>query len=73
MTGRDYIRDVFKDLSRSNGRVKRRRHEFFMLAALDVLKELDSPIKEETLVRLVIMEAEEEGLFSRDKGGVVAA
>lgn len=73
MTGRDYIRHVFKDLRRSNGRAKRRRHEFFMLAALDVLQELDSPLKEEALVRLVVMEAEEEGIFSRDNGRVAAA
>jgi hypothetical protein len=64
MTGRDYIREVFKDLCRPWAGTAHRRGELFMMAALDVLRELDSPIKEETLVRLVVMEAEEEGIFS---------
>jgi len=60
MTGRNYIRKVFKDLRKPASQAERLRSELFMLAALDVLKEVESPLKEETLVRLVVMEAQEE-------------
>jgi hypothetical protein len=60
MTGREYIQEVFRELRQSAARDSRHRSEIFMMAALDVLRELDSPLKEETLVRLVILEATEE-------------
>jgi hypothetical protein len=41
------------------------------MAALDVLRELDSPLKEETLVRLVILEAtDEDEWFGRRQVGM---
>jgi hypothetical protein len=71
MTAREYIQEVFKDMRKPAARDGRHRGEIFMMAALDVLRELDSPLKEETLVRLVILEAtDEDEWFGRRQVGM---
>lgn len=69
MRGVDYVRGVFRDVIHE----MRGRHGSsqgaFLAAALEVVCELDSPQKEETLVRLAVLELEEErSLASRRVG-----
>jgi hypothetical protein len=60
MRAREYIRHVYEDLM--TGRHKEREYPrgAFLEAAVQVVRELESPLKEETLVRLAVLEIESE-------------
>lgn len=56
MRARDYIRSVYKDLMRQQTQGCGESQGAFLAAALEVVREIESPMKEETLVRLAVLE-----------------
>ena len=60
MQAREYIRSVYKDLMRQQPHGRGALQGAFLAAAIEVVRELDSPLKEETLVRLAMLELESE-------------
>lgn len=60
MRGSEYIRGVFGDLMQERSdRVAGCFQGAFLAAALEILRELESPLKEETLVRLAVLELDD--------------
>ena len=62
MQAREYIRGVYRDITRQQSKGLTYPQGAFLAAALEIVEELDSPLKEETLVRLAILELESERL-----------
>lgn len=60
MRGVDYVRGVFGDVIQEIQRGHGSHQGAFLTAALEVIRELESPQKEATLVRLAVLELEEE-------------
>lgn len=60
MRAREYIRSVYKDIMRVKPHGRGAPQGAFLAAALEVVRELESPLKEETLVRLAMLELESE-------------
>ncbi len=60
MRGVDYVRGVFGDVIQEIQRGHGSHQGAFLSAALEVIHELESPQKEDTLVRLAVLELEEE-------------
>lgn len=58
MGGQEYIRSVFRQLLREPSRANGEVQGAFVAAALDVMQEVESPLKEEALVRLVTLDLE---------------
>ncbi len=63
MRARDYVRGVFEEVIQEFQPSRESQRGAFLSAALDVIQELESPLKEETLVRLAVLEFED----SRDQ------
>ena len=65
MQAREYIRSVYKDLMREQRQGLGNLQGAFLAAAIEVVHGIESPLKEETLVRLAVLEVESErGLAS---------
>ncbi len=60
MQGIDYVRGIFGEVIQEIQRGHGSQHGAFLTAALEVIRELQSPQKEDTLVRLAVLELEEE-------------
>ena len=60
MQAREYIRSVYKDLMGPQSERREYPQGAFLAAAIEVVRELESPLKEETLVRLAVIELESE-------------
>ncbi len=60
MRARDYVRSVYKDLIRQQIQGRGGSQGAFLEAALEIVREIESPMKEETLVRLAVLELESE-------------
>jgi len=60
MRGVDYMRSIFQEISEEHSRGVSSARGAFLAAALVVVQELESPLKEETLVRLAVMELDAE-------------
>jgi len=60
MQAREYIRSVYKDLMGQQAKRRGDPQGAFLAAAIEIVRELDSPLKEETLVRLAMLELESE-------------
>jgi hypothetical protein len=60
MQAREYIRSVYKDLMGQQSKRRGDPQGAFLAAAIEIVRELDSPLKEETLVRLAMLELESE-------------
>ena len=60
MQAREYIRGVYKEITRQHARGLAYPQGAFLAAAVEIVRELESPRKEETLVRLAILELESE-------------
>jgi len=56
MRGREYIRSVYRDITRKQLHESGYPQGAFLAAALEILHQLESPLKEETLVRLAVLE-----------------
>ena len=56
MQAREYIRSVYRDLTQKQPIGPRYPQGAFLAAALEVMQEIESPLKEETLVRLAVLE-----------------
>jgi hypothetical protein len=61
MRGSEYIRGVFGEVIQERSDRGMYPQGAFLAAALEIMRELDSPLKEETLVRLVVLELDELG------------
>jgi hypothetical protein len=59
MRGSDYIRGVFGEFVQERRDSDSHRRGAFLAAALEVMRELESPLKEETLVRLAVLEIDD--------------
>lgn len=59
MRARDYVRGVFEEVIQELQPLRASQQGAFLSAALDVIQELESPLKEETLVRLAVLELED--------------
>lgn len=71
MRGVDYVRCVFGDVIQEIQRGHGGHQGAFLAAALEVIRELESPQKEDTLVRLAVLELQDErsrALVSRQVG-----
>lgn len=55
-TARDYIRSVYSELMKNQPPGSGYPQGAFLAAALEIMHELESPMKEETLVRLAVLE-----------------
>lgn len=64
MRGEDYVRGVFGEVLHDMRGRNGGHQGAFLAAALEVIHELESPQKEETLVRLAVLELEEERSLS---------
>lgn len=53
---RDYIRSVYRELMRDQPPGSGYPQGAFLTAALEIMRELESPVKEETLARLAVLE-----------------
>lgn len=53
---RDYIRSVYRELMRNQPPGSEYPQGAFLTAALEIMRELESPVKEETLARLAVLE-----------------
>jgi hypothetical protein len=60
MRGVDYMRSIFGEINEEHKRGISSSRGAFLAAALVVVQELESPLKEETLVRLAVMELDAE-------------
>ena len=60
MRARDYVRSVYKDIIQQQTQGRGGSQGAFLAAALEVVREIESPMKEETLVRLAVLELESE-------------
>jgi hypothetical protein len=60
MQARDYIRGVYKEIMRDQPHRQGYPQGAFLAAALEIIQEVRSPVKEETLVRLAVLELEKE-------------
>jgi hypothetical protein len=60
MQAREYIRSVYKEIMREQPHSQAYPQGAFLAAALEIIQEVRSPVKEETLVRLAMLELEEE-------------
>jgi hypothetical protein len=60
MRARDYVRSVYKDLMKQQNQGRGGSQGAFLAAALEIVREIESPMKEETLVRLAVLELESE-------------
>jgi len=60
MQAREYIRGVYRDITRQQAKGLTYPQGAFLAAALEIVEELESPLKEETLVRLAILDLEGE-------------
>ena len=58
--GVDYVRGVFEEVVQEYQPSQPYRQGAFLTAALEVMRELESPLKEETLVRLAVLELQDE-------------
>lgn len=59
MRGSDYVRGIFEEVVQERPSLRAYGQGAFLAAALEVLRELESPLKEETLVRLAVLELED--------------
>ena len=59
MRGSDYIRGVFGDVIQERGECSAYPQGAFLAAAIEIIRELESPLKEETLVRLAVLELDD--------------
>jgi len=60
MQAREYIRSVYKDLLAEQRKGIGNPQGAFLTAALEIVREIESPLKEETLVRLAVLEVQSE-------------
>jgi uncharacterized membrane protein YqjE len=60
MQAREYIRSVYREIMREQPHRQVYPQGAFLAAALEIIQEVRSPVKEETLVRLAVLELEEE-------------
>jgi hypothetical protein len=60
MQAREYIRSVYKEIVRGQPHSQAYPQGAFLAAALEIIQEVRSPVKEETLVRLAVLELEKE-------------
>jgi hypothetical protein len=58
MNGQQYIRDVFKSTLNTARETPQLPDGAFLATAIEMLKEVESPLKEETLVRLALLQIE---------------
>ena len=65
MKGSQYIREVFHDLTRDGSSQSELSKGFFLAAALEVMREIESPLKEEALVRLAVLESDTRAVRSK--------
>ena len=56
MKGSEYIRGVFHEVTRAGAPKEGHTDGVFLAAALEVMREIESPLKEEALVRLAVIE-----------------
>lgn len=56
MKGSEYIARVITQLTSEEGSAQASYNGAFLTAALSVIREVESPLKEETLVKLAVME-----------------
>lgn len=59
MRGSEYIRRVFGDIIQERSDVRAHPQGAFLAAAIEIMRELESPLKEETLVRLAVLELDD--------------
>ena len=60
MRGVDYLRSIFGEIMQEHDQGSSRARGAFLAAALVAIQELDSPLKEETLVKLAVLEIDSE-------------
>lgn len=60
MRGGEYVRSVFQEVIQEHRQRSSSQPGAFLAAALAAMQELESPLKEETLVRLVVLELEDQ-------------
>ena len=60
MQAREYIRSVYQQIMREQSYRQGSPQGAFLAAALEIIQEVRSPVKEETLVRLVVLELDKE-------------
>jgi hypothetical protein len=65
MKGSQYIREVFQDLTRERSSQGELSEGVFLAAALEVMREIESPLKEEALVRLAVLESDTQGASAK--------
>lgn len=58
MKGSEYIRQVFHELTGARGAQGGHAEGVFLAAALEMMREIESPLKEEALVRLAVIESD---------------
>jgi hypothetical protein len=58
MKGSEYIRRVFHEVTRAGTGTGDCTDGVFLAAALEVMREVESPLKEEALVRLAVIESD---------------
>lgn len=66
MQAREYIRSVYKEIMRDQPHRQGYPQGAFLAAAVEIIQEVRSPVKEETLVRLVVLELEKERSLALD-------
>lgn len=59
MRGSEYIRGVFGEVIQERSDGGAYPQGAFLAAAIEIMRELESPLKEETLVRLAVLELDE--------------
>ncbi|MEY4668101.1 MAG: hypothetical protein RL518_800 [Pseudomonadota bacterium] len=62
MKAREYIRGVYSDLIKEHPQGQGYPQGAFLAAALEIIREVETPMREETLVRLVVLELTEQRL-----------
>lgn len=68
MHGGDYVRSVFQEVIQEHRQRSSSQQGAFLAAALVAMQELESPLKEETLVRLVVLELEDQSTRTSVRG-----
>jgi hypothetical protein len=60
MRARDYIRSVYQDIMKERPHDRGYPQGAFLAATLEIIREVETPLREETLVRLAVLELNEQ-------------
>lgn len=67
MNSREYIQHVFSEITSAENFGLSDYEDAFIRAALEVAREVESPLKEEALVRLVMMQQQSRIAYRRER------